>query len=207
LYDVPVKPGDTTHVMCSLNFGGGFTNENFENDGTGRNYGLETTLEKFFSDNWYLLATASVFQSKYTMPDGIERNTVYNSKYIFNFVAGKEFKVGRSRQNIIGTNIRTMWRGGYRTVPVDLEASVARQEEVRRYDVAFETKAPDYFRVDLGVSFRKNNPNWSWILSLDIQNLTDRSNIWDEYYNAESGKMEQTTMVGLVPIINCRIEF
>lgn len=22
LYDVPVKPDDTTHVMCSLNFGG-----------------------------------------------------------------------------------------------------------------------------------------------------------------------------------------
>lgn len=100
-----------------------------------------------------------------------------------------------------------MWRGGYRTVPVDLEASVACQEEVRRYDIAFETKAPDYFRIDLGLSFRKNNPNWSWILSVDIQNVTDRSNIWDEFYNEESGKMEQTTMVGMVPILNYRIEF
>ena len=154
-----------------------------------------------------MLATASVFESKYTMPGGIERNTFYNSRYIFNLVAGKEFKVGSDKQNIIGTNLRTIWRGGYRTVPVDLEASVARQEEVRIFDQAFETKAPDYFRVDLGLSFRKNNPNWSWVVSLDIQNFTDRSNVWDEYYDPETGRMAQKYMVGLVPILNYRVEF
>jgi hypothetical protein len=207
LFDVPVKPDDTTHVKSALNFASGFTNEKLVNDGTGRNYGLEITLEKFFSKNWYMLATASAFESKYTMPDGIERNTFYNSRYIFNLVAGKEFKVGKNKQNIIGTNIRTIWRGGYRTIPVDLEASVARHDDVRIYDQAFETKAPDYFRVDLGLSFRKNNPNWSWVVSLDIQNVTDRRNVWDEYYDPEMGSMVQKYMVGLVPILNYRVEF
>jgi peptidoglycan/LPS O-acetylase OafA/YrhL len=207
LYDVPVKPDDTTNVLCSLNFGSGFTNEKFVNEGTGRNYGSELTLEKFFSKSWYMLATASVFESKYTMPDGIERNTMFNSKYIFNLVGGKEFKVGKSKQNIIGTNIRTMWRGGYRTVPVDLAASKAQNDDIRIYERAFETKAPDYFRVDIGISFRKNNPTWSWVVSLDIQNLTNRLNIWDEYYNAETGEMVQVNMVGMIPVLNYRIEF
>jgi len=207
LYDVPVVPGDTTHVKSTLNFSSGFTNENLVNEGTGRNYGVEMTLEKFFSHNWYLLTTASIFESKYTMPDGIERNTFFNSKYIFNVVGGKEFKVGSEKQNIIGANLRTIWRGGYRTVPIDLEASQQQHAEVRLYDQAFEAKVPDYFRVDAGVSYRKNKPEWSWVLSLDIQNLTGRQNIWDEEFNPEMNAMERTYMVGLVPVLNYRIEF
>ncbi len=207
IYDVPVVPGDTTHIKSSLNFSSGFTNEKLVNEGTGRNYGLEVTLEKFFSNNWYLLTTVSFFESKYTMPDGIERNTFFNSKYIFNVAGGKEFRVGREKQNIIGANLRTIWRGGYRTVPVDLEASQQQHSEVRNYDLAFEYKVPDYFRVDVGISYRKNKPNWSWVLSLDIQNLTNRSNIWDEQFNAEKNEMEKTYMVGLVPVMNYRVEF
>jgi hypothetical protein len=207
LYDVPVVPGDTTHVKSTLNFSSGFTNERLVNDGTGRNYGIEVTLEKFFSNNWYLLTTASLFDSKYTMPDGIERNTFFNSKYIFNVVGGKEFRVGREKQNIIGANLRTIWRGGYRTVPVDLAASQEMHTEVRQYELAFESKVPDYFRVDAGVSYRRNKPGWAWVLSLDIQNVTNRSNIWEEEFNPEKNAMEQTFMVGLVPVLNYRVEF
>ncbi|HLF33926.1 MAG TPA: TonB-dependent receptor [Cyclobacteriaceae bacterium] len=207
LFDVPVQPADSTGVICALNFASGFTNESFENEGTGRNYGLELTLEKYFSNHYYFMTTASLFESKYTMPDGIERNTLFNSKYIYNIVGGKEFEVGREKQNLIGANFRMIWRGGYRTVPVDLEASIASHDEVRDYDKAFETKAPDYFRMDIGLSYRKNNPAWSWILSLDIQNMTDRQNVWDEYYHAESSVMRQVLMVGLLPILNFKVEF
>lgn len=207
LYNVPVQPDDTTNTISALNFSSGYTNENLVNEGTGRNYGVEITLEKFFSHNWYMLSTASIFQSKYTMPDGIERNTRYNSNYVLNFVAGKEFTVGQSRQNVIGTNIRTIWRGGYRTVPVDLDASIAQDEDVRIYSQAFETRSPDYFRTDIGVSFRKNNPSWSWVLSLDIQNVTNRLNIYNEYYSNETDNLEYVYMNGLIPILNYRIEF
>lgn len=207
LYDVPVQLSDTTGTACSLNFSGGFTNDDFVNDGTGRNYGIELTMEKSFSDNYYFMATASLFESKYTMPDGIERNTLYNSKYIYNLIGGKEFEVGRKKQNIISANVRMIWRGGYRTIPIDLAASQSAGEDTRDYSRAFETKAPDYFRIDAGVSFRKNKPNWSWELSLNIQNVTSRLNVWDEYYDAETGELEQITMVGLIPVINYKVDF
>lgn len=207
LYDIPVKLNDTTNTISALNFSSGFTNEDFVNQGTGRNYGIELTLQKFFSKNWYMLTTASFFESKYTMPDGIERNTAYNSNYVTNFVGGKEFRVGKNKQNILGTNIRLIWRGGYRTIPIDLEESVLQDEEIRNYDLAYETKAPDYFRVDLGFSFQKNKPKWSWILSLDLQNATNRLNVWDQYYDVDKKKTESIYMVGLVPVLNYRIEF
>jgi len=207
LYKVPVQPHDTTGVLSALNFSSGFTNENFTNQGTGRNYGLELTAEKTFSKNYYLMATASLFESKYTMPDGIERNTRFNNRYIINVIGGEEFQVGRKKQNVIGANVRLIWRGGYRTIPIDLGASNAVGEEVRDYSQAFDTKAPDYFRIDVGVNFRKNMPKWSWVLSLDIQNVTGRSNIWGEYYNSNTGSMEQIYMVGLLPILNYKVEF
>ena len=161
LYDVPVKPGDTTNVINVLNFSSGFTNEKLVNKGTGRNYGAELTLQKFFSNNWYLLVTASLFESKYTMTDNIERDTRFNSKYIGNFVGGKEFLVGKNKQNIIGTNIRTIWRGGYRTIPLNVDESNEQNKDVRMYDKAFEDKAPDYFRIDVGISYRINKPRWA----------------------------------------------
>lgn len=92
-------------------------------------------------------------------------------------------------------------------MPIDLQASRTQNEDVRNYDDAFETKAPDYFRLDLGVNYRRNKPNWSWIVSLDIQNVTGRLNVWDQYYNTESGELEDITMVGLLPVLNYKVEF
>ena len=141
------------------------------------------------------------------MPGFEERNSRFNSNYIYNIIGGKEFKVGKGKQNIISANLRMIWRGGYRTIPVDLNASISAGEEVRDYDQAFETHAPDYFRLDLGVSYRKNKPTWSWILSLNIQNLTDNANVWDEYYDSERETMQQGYMVGLSPILNYKVEY
>lgn len=206
LYDVPVMVNDTTGTVSSLNFGGGFTNDAFNNDGTGQNYGLELTLDKSFSNQYYLLFTTSLFQSKYTIPGFEERNTRYNSNYLVNALAGKEFRLGKKKQNIISANLRGMLRGGYRTIPVDLAASIAAGKDVRDYDRAFETKTPDYFRLDLGISYRQNKAKWSWILSLDIQNLTSRYNVWGEYYDAERETVEQIYMVGLLPVLNFKVE-
>jgi hypothetical protein len=207
LYDVPVKVGDTTGTVSALNFSSGYTNEKLSNQGTGQNYGVELTLEKFFSNNYYLMATGSLFESKYTMPDFEERNTAFNSGYICNLVGGKEFLVGKNNQNVIGANLRVIWRGGYRTIPLNMEESVLQNRDVRDYERAYETKAPDYFRVDVGVSFRKNKPNWSWIVSLDLQNATNRYNVGGEYYSPETGNVENWYMNGLIPILNYRIEF
>ena len=207
LYDVPIGINDTTGTLSALNFSNGFTNKKLTNDGTGTNYGIELTLEKTFSKGYYFMATASLFQSKYTMPGFDERNSRFNSSYIYNLIAGKEYKVGNSKQNIISTNLRMILRGGYRVVPIDLDASISEGEEVRDFDQAFETHAPDYFRLDLGVSYRKNKPTWSWIISLNIQNLTDNANVWGEYYDPERESLEQIYMVGLIPILNYKVEF
>ena len=56
------------------------------NEGAGRNYGVELTLEQYLHKGFYYLASASVFNSFYTPLDGIERKTAFANDYIFNFL-------------------------------------------------------------------------------------------------------------------------
>ena len=207
LYKVPV-PADTTHWESSLNFGSGFTTDSLVNTGTGENFGLEITFERFFSDNFYYLVTASLYESRYVGPDGIKRNTKYNGNYIFNALAGKEFRVGKEgKGNTIALNLRGTYAGGQRQTPIDLAASRIAGEAVYRTDQAYEQKVEDYYRLDLRMSYKKNNPKATHIISLDIQNVTNHLNVFRQYYNPGSGNLETSTQMGLIPILHYRVEF
>ena len=90
LFNVPVER--TPSYYSVLTEGADFAptdKGNLVNEGTGRNYGVEMTLEKYFSNSYYFLVTGSLFESKYEGSDGIERNTPFNGKYVLNLLAGK----------------------------------------------------------------------------------------------------------------------
>lgn len=61
---VPVSDNAATFSM--LNSGADFETPNIdslENKGSGKNYGLELTIEKFYSQGYYFLVTGSLFES------------------------------------------------------------------------------------------------------------------------------------------------
>ena len=205
LFDIPVA-ADSSYISA-INENSGFTNDKFLARGKGKNYGIELTLERFFDKNFYFLVTSSLFHSEYLALDHIWRNTRFDGDYIFNALGGKEFKTGKNKENIWGLNFRVIWRGGYRTIPIDLEASRLQGETVMITSQAFEKRSPDYFRFDLGTSFRKNKPKYSWSLNLDLQNLTNRLNLYQEYYNVADQRLERYTYSGLIPNLNYRVDF
>ncbi|MFC5271843.1 TonB-dependent receptor [Adhaeribacter terreus] len=206
LYDVAVA-ADPKSTYALLNSQEGLVIDSLVNKGTGKNYGLELSLEKFFTNNYYFLATTSLYNSKYTALDGIERNTRFNGNYILNMLGGKEFKVGKDRNNVIGLNMKMVWAGGNRYTPIDLERSQQEGEAVYIDSETFETKADDYFRTDLRVSYRKNKPKASYIVSLDIQNVSNSQNMYRQYYDHDSKSVKTEYQMGLLPVLNYRIEF
>jgi hypothetical protein len=206
LYDVAVGTNPKS-TFAALNAEDGFISDSLQSTGTGRNYGVELSLEKFFTNNIYFLITSSLYQSKYTAADGVERNTRFNGNHILNFLGGKEFKVGKNKTNLIGVNVKMLWAGGNRYTPVDLEKSKAEGKEVFVESERFAVKSPDYFRTDLRVSYRKNKPRASYIISLDIQNVTNRLNVYRQYYDRDLQAIQTSTQTGLIPILNYRIEF
>ncbi|MBL0175889.1 MAG: TonB-dependent receptor plug domain-containing protein [Ignavibacteria bacterium] len=92
LYNVPITTSSSAYSM--LNTGASFRpdlEDSLVNNGTGRNYGVECTVEKYFSSGYYGLCTASLYDALYTASDGVERNTAFNGRYVVNLLLGKEW--------------------------------------------------------------------------------------------------------------------
>ena len=68
-----------------------FFPDTLANRGTGRNYGLELTVEKFFSRKYFMMLTASLYDAKRTGSDGLNYEALYNGLYALNLLGSKEF--------------------------------------------------------------------------------------------------------------------
>ncbi|HRH66705.1 MAG TPA: TonB-dependent receptor [Bacteroidia bacterium] len=206
LYNVPVEKRATWYSILNegADFGIGRV-DSLENKGTGKNYGFEVTVEKFYSHGYYFLFTGSLFQSKYKGSDGKERNTAFNGNFTVNALAGKEWKV--REKNSLGINIKTTVAGGKRYLPIDLAESFAQQET--RYDEAraYEKRRKDYFRTDLKVGYTVNRKKSTHEFSIDFDNVFDTKNIWQEHYDTKTGKTITEYQIGFFPIPQYRLTF
>ncbi|WP_188934035.1 TonB-dependent receptor [Dyadobacter endophyticus] len=210
-YNIPIGPANTTTPYLlhnsQLNEISGFVSDSLTSDGKGRSYGLELTVEKSLTAGIYLMSTTSIYQSKYTGRDGIERDSRFNGKYVQNFLAGKEWRVGKSKTNIFAANIKLLAAGGNRTTPIDLEKSREKGRTERDWSKSYAEQLPAYFRTDLRLSYTKNKKRTTSTISLDIQNVTNRLNAFDRYYNKKEDRVKLITQTGMLPILNYRLEF
>ncbi|MEM9144167.1 MAG: carboxypeptidase regulatory-like domain-containing protein, partial [Bacteroidota bacterium] len=163
------------------------------NAGTGFNQGIEFTLEKFFSQGYYGLLTGSFFESKYEGSDGVERNTPFNNGYVINFLTGREFKVGASGQNVLFVDTRLATSGGQYFTPIDLEASQQAGFEIQREELAFSERFDNYFRWDVkfGIRLNSKTKKRSHQLYVDLQNVTNRENVFVRRYNRLTNRVDQ----------------
>ncbi|MEO0733741.1 MAG: TonB-dependent receptor, partial [Bacteroidota bacterium] len=176
-------------------------------DGTGENFGIESTVERFFTGGWYALSATSLFRSRYVARDGVERPTRFAADFVQTFLWGKEWTVGKAGVNTLGLNLRLNWSGNNREAPIDLAASREAGFTQRDFSRNFERSLPNYFRLDAGIRYRKNRNNRSWVLSLDVQNVTNQNNVFTEVYRARTDAIAPITQLGLIPILNYRLEF
>jgi hypothetical protein len=205
LFNVPVSIYDSS-TLSTLNIQSEYLVDPMENTGKGRNYGVEISLERYLQNDFYLTLSNSFYQSKYTAKDGIERNTRFNGNYIVTLITGKDF-VHEWRSRTIGVNLKTIYAGGLRTTPIDFTSSQQNGYTVYKEKEANSLQNPAYFRTDLRVSIKWNRRRFTSTLSLDIQNVTNRLNVFNQWYDNEKNKIETNYQTGLLPILNYKIEF
>ncbi len=209
LFDVPVETvsGSTNSFINYRDIWELIFAEQTGNDGKGRNYGVDLTLEKFFTRSYYFMLTGSAYRSLYTPVNGKEYSTRFDGRYTVHALGGKEFKVGRNKKNILGINCKALLAGGNRYTPIDLPASIEQGQEVRQEDKPFSVKSGDYWRFDIGLSYKINRQRLTHTILLDIQNVTGRLNTYSEYYDNETKSIETYTQTGFFPVFNYRVEF
>jgi hypothetical protein len=206
LYRVPVSPSEGEYSLInSGDFFGIPMLDSLKNNGTGKNYGLELTVEKFLSKGFYVLFTTSLFDSKYEGSDGITRNTAFNGNYVFNLLSGYEREIGK--KTYLTVDLKGVLAGGRRYIPIDVEASMEQGVEVRDWSRAYEDKYDDYFRTDLRIGIKRNNRKFSQEWAIDLQNLTGYRSIFMEGIDVKTGEIYQVYQQGFYPMFLYRIQF
>lgn len=206
LYRVPVRT--RKDYFSTINLGADFESPNVDslvNNGTGENYGLELTLEKFYSRGYYFLVTASLFESKYTASDKVVRNTAFNGNYVFNALGGKEFKI--RERHTLGLDVKVTYAGGKRYVPINLPASILTNTEVRDKTVAYQPQYDPYFRIDMKPSYKLNTKRFTHEISVDIQNITRHDNIFQQQYDLNTQTIKTDYQLKFFVIPQYRLTF
>ena len=124
-----------------------------------------------------------------------------------NLLAGKEFVVGKNKNKLLGFNGKVILNGGNRTTPIDLEASRQEGRTVRNLDNFLGSSIGQYYRIDVGISYKINRKKMTHSIMLDIQNVSNRLNPLEEYYNRSTQQIQQEVHTGLFPVLNYRVEF
>jgi hypothetical protein len=206
LYDAAIEQVASSFSL--LNSGAGFNfpdKTNLVNRGNGYNYGIEFTAERFLHKGFYFLTTLSVFESKYRGSDNVWRNTAFNTNVAANLLGGKTFKLGKLSS--LGVDTKITWAGGQRYTPFDVNASAAAGYVVYKENEAYSMQENDYLRWDLKFSYTRNGKRTTQKWYIDLQNFTNRENVFVRVLNPQTGQVTTINQIGFFPNINYAITF
>ena len=211
VYNVPVELNPSSFSL--INMGSGFARffpDSLKNTGTGYNYGLELTVQKYFDKSFFFMFSGTLYDSKYKGSDGLLRNSSFNGHYISNLLAGKEFKV--SEKQTISLGLKITRAGGKRYGYVDLEKSKAAQDIIYSDSSFNERQFKDYFRMDLKVNWKMNADKATHEIGIDLLNIFNTKNLLGLAYapnlaNPSLEPIAQKQQLGFLPLFYYKIDF
>ncbi|MCK5691483.1 MAG: TonB-dependent receptor, partial [Bacteroidales bacterium] len=209
LYQVPVEYLPSSYsVLDEGHDMNRFFPDSLENKGTGRNIGLELTMEKFFKNSYFLMLTTSLFDARRTGSDGIDYHTIFNGGYTLNMLGSKEFSWGMNRDQSFTIGGKITFAGGKRYTPIDEEASEIAGEAVYQDQQRNSEQFNPYFRADLKLNYRINGAKTTHELGLDLVNVTDRENVFKQtYIPGAEPPLGEKYQLGFLPLFYYKIEW
>ncbi len=208
LWNIPVDTFPSSYNILDegtgfdLFFPGKLTNK-----GLGRNVGVELTVEKFFTHNWFIMFTGSVYDSRLQGSDGKWYNSDFNNNYVLNLLGTKEFKWGKKRLNTIGIGGKITFGGGMRYTPFDTTLSKTHETPVVIDSLRDKFTFQPYFRFDFKFNYRCNTKRFTHEVGIDIVNVTGYKNILRLQYVDASHPINVINQLGFLPIFYYRLDF
>jgi hypothetical protein len=211
LYNIPVTVDPSSFSL--INMGSGFARffpDSLTNTGTGYNYGIELTIQKYFDKSFFFLFSGTLYDSKYYGSDGKLRNTSYNSTYVTNLLAGKEFKLNQKQSISLGMKVTVA--GGKRYGYADAAQSELQKEVIFKDSLYNERQFQDYFRADFKINWKYNAKKVTHEIGLDLVNIFNTKNFLSLTYapnlkdpSADPFAVKQ--QLGFLPIFYYKIDF
>ena len=208
LYDVPVSIDENSSYSI-LNEIDGFATQALVSQGTGRNYGIDISLQQSFDAGFFMLLSTSIFESTYQAINKERFSTSYNSQISGSLLLSKEFTF--KNNSVLQTGLKLLFNGGQRLTPLLYEGvnSNNPNEPLLDESKAFTEKVDPYFRPDLRIAYRKDKEEYAWSLSLDVQNAIARRNIdgISRTFDPDLREWVFKTQSSLTPVLSYQIDF
>lgn len=206
LYDVPVMRDSSYSVLNRQEF---YVENALVNQGRGRNIGIDLTWERALNKGLYYMITASLFDSRYRGGDSVWHNTRFNRRYVLNGLIGKEWMLGRNKQNILSVNLKLTLQGGERYAPIDVEATLAHPDKVVQHDEsrAFSIQRSPMLLGNYTVSYRINKRRVSHEFAVKGLNFTGTKEYIQHLYNIKTDKIDVSEQKTGLTNVSYKIEF
>lgn len=207
--DYPVSAADPRISLANL--GGDFGVSGAEAlipEGEGRAYGVEVSAQQRLTRRVYGLGAYTLGWSEFSGADGVFRPSAWDVRHAVSLTGG--VRLGRWE---IGS--RLTLQSGRPFTPFDLDASEEEYARSRRgvpdLDRLNTERTPGYARWDVRIDRRFGlGRSVNGVVYLDIQNVTDRTNIFGLEYTedpAEPDRLRERDNVGRLPTIGFSVEF
>ena len=127
---------------------------------------------------------------------------------VFNFLAGKEWTVGKNRHNKFAVDCKFTNAGGRAFTSIDLDASNLLNREVLSGE-AYDSYYSNYYRLDfkMGFTMNSNTRKQSQSISLDLQNVTNHKNVFSQSYDNRTQSISTTNQLGFFPNVVYKVQF
>jgi hypothetical protein len=205
LYNIPVIPNSSFSVInMDKNW---FISDSLINNGKGENYGIDITVERFLHKGFYYMITGSLFSSGYTGGDGITRSSRFNKGYLINVLGGKEWKIGKNGNNLLGINGRLNFQGGDHYTPVNSSASILARKVVLNDLEAFTLQLQPVYYIDLTISYTINKKKHTSLWSLQLINVLQSKEFWGYRYNLKLNEVDKEISALFMPNLSYKVMF
>jgi len=175
-----------------------------QSTGKARNYGFEWQAIYESPKNLTLNLSGSISKSRFNTFDNQWFDSRFDQEYSLIAAVSKDFLLSKNR--VLGINAKSTYMGGLKYTPIALDASLNSDRIVFSNEI-FASQYPDFFRIDMKLYLQKKKKKRSTEWSLDIQNLTNASNLAFITLDRNRGELVERNQLGLIPILSYKIDF
>jgi len=204
-YDfLPIDPDQPALFLIDAVY---FSNGLFSNygrlldSGAARSTGIELMVQKKLARNFYGLASASFFRSRYRDGLGNWRDRLFDNRILFSLEGGYK------PNNRWEFSMRWIYAGGAPYTPFDLEASRRNRRAVLDDSRINAARYPDYHSLNLRFDRRFHFTGSNLVFYLSVWNAYDRKNLAGYFWNDAEGIQDRIYQWRILPIFGLEYEF
>jgi len=203
-FDYPVMADSGYEMISMANMGseyGSVESEKLLSEGEGEVSGFELMIQKKLAEQLYGLMSYSYSTIKHKALDGIFRNGEFDNQHVFNLVLG--YRLNKNWE----FSIKWRYAGGTPYTPFDEQASQASDDEILDLTRINDVRYEPYHRIDLRFDHRKFFSKVTLVTYFSIENVYNRKNQRDAFWNNEQSRTEFYYQTGIFPVGGFSLEF